>query len=174
MNKQAAQQERTNELMEAIIKAGHHESRAAYVAALCAHLGCNPEEVEETRYDTRGTPTYDTPGGEYAVGTDEDADEACRQYISESVWAFRAAFILEFCGLPMELEQAIETFQRDKCEGANDALLKLVTLAGEGSVSGFADAAVSADGRGHFLNSYDGTEEEQDVNSTAYFIYRTN
>ena len=30
------------------------------------------------------------------------------------------------------------------------------------------------DGRGHSLNHYDGTEEEETVNGTTYFIYRRN
>ena len=30
------------------------------------------------------------------------------------------------------------------------------------------------DGRGHSLNHYDGSEEEQEINGTVYYIYRTN
>lgn len=32
----------------------------------------------------------------------------------------------------------------------------------------------SFDGRGHHLNSYDGTEYEESVNGETYYIYRTN
>ena len=35
-----------------------------------------------------------------------------------------------------------------------------------------ADARL--DGRGHSLSTYDGEENEQDVNGTTYYIYRTN
>ena len=30
------------------------------------------------------------------------------------------------------------------------------------------------DGRGHSINHYDGTEEEEEVNGTTYYIYRRN
>jgi hypothetical protein len=37
-------------------------------------------------------------------------------------------------------------------------------------LEGFVEEAVSADGRGHFLSSYDGEENEQD----GFYIYRIN
>jgi hypothetical protein len=39
-----------------------------------------------------------------------------------------------------------------------------------GKFNDFADEAISADGRGHFLSGYDGNENEQD----GFYIYRTN
>ena len=34
--------------------------------------------------------------------------------------------------------------------------------------------AISEDGRGHYLSSYDGIEDEQDYDGVTYYIYRTN
>lgn len=39
---------------------------------------------------------------------------------------------------------------------------------------GIAQEAISWDGRGHFLNTYDGREEEVEVNNETYYIYRLN
>jgi hypothetical protein len=34
------------------------------------------------------------------------------------------------------------------------------------------EEAISADGRGHFLNHYDGGEEEAEVGGTTFYAYR--
>jgi hypothetical protein len=34
--------------------------------------------------------------------------------------------------------------------------------------------AISEDGRGHYVSSYDGIEDEQDYDGITYYIYRTN
>ena len=39
---------------------------------------------------------------------------------------------------------------------------------------GIAQEAVNWDGRGHFLNYYDGCEDEEEVNDETYYIYRIN
>lgn len=38
----------------------------------------------------------------------------------------------------------------------------------------WAEDVISMDGRGSLLSSYDGSEEEETVNGTTYYIYRTN
>ncbi len=38
----------------------------------------------------------------------------------------------------------------------------------------FVSQAISADGRGHFLNTYDGNENEQTIEGTTFYIYRMN
>ena len=55
-------------------------------------------------------------------------------------------------------------------EDANDALTALIE-AGSG-MEDFIDAAINADGRGHFLASYDGEEIESDCRNV--FAYRIN
>lgn len=156
---------------EQITEAGHDESSADMVRALCAHLDCEPSDLKEDG-DSYGLCTFTYGRQEYAIGTDEQADEACKEYVKGSIWAFNASFILEQCELPRELEEAITAFQGDKCESANDALLALVEKCS--SLDDFTEAAVSADGRGHFLSGYDGNENEEEVNGETFYIYRTN
>ena len=107
---------------------------------------------------------YDTPEGEFRVLTDDEAEEALLDSIRESAWAFNSSFLSSFTELPEEVFTALQP----QCEGANEAILALIAQ-GDG-LEAFAEEAVTWDGRGHFLNHYDGTEEEQD----GYYIYRTN
>ena len=51
----------------------------------------------------------------------------------------------------------------DQCESSNEAVLSLID-----DFDHFVNDAILSDGRGHFLNGYDGTEEEY----SNYFIYR--
>lgn len=168
-----------------ITDAGHNIDDAAKIRALCAFLDCAPDDLKCESYDHYGLSLYSMGSNSYAVGTDEEAQEACGKYVADTIWAFNASFILSECGLPGELEDAIKAFQEDKCEDANDALLALVEkcvkdASGKEGVEAFTESAISADGRGHFLNPYDGNEEEQSVdmgekeNPVTFYIYRTN
>ena len=61
------------------------------VKALMQHLDINdPDEISASTYDES---TFETPEGEYRVLTDEEADVAVEEYISDSVWAFNASFL---------------------------------------------------------------------------------
>jgi hypothetical protein len=141
-------------------------------------IGAN--EDEETDFaawcvdNLTAVDEYDTEdyNNNYLVLTDEEAEEKVSEEIENSLWAFRASFILGECGLPYELEDAIQSFQEKECEGANDAILALVEKTC--GLESFVKEAVRADGRGHFLNRYDGNENEETVNGTTYFIYRQN
>lgn len=159
----------TNAVTDAeIAAAGHDLEDAPKVRALCEFIECTPGELSLERHDLYGLPVYSYGQLEYAVGTDSEADDAVEQNIRDSIWAFNAQFILEQCDLPRELDKAIGTFQSEECEGANEALLKLVEKCC--GLADFTKAAVSADGRGHFLSGYDGEENE----SGEFYIYRVN
>jgi len=153
-----------------IEKAGHAPDMVPRVRALCAHLDCGPGEVELMDHAHYGLLVYRCGSREYAIATDQEADEACLKHIEDSVWAFNASFILKECGLPRELEECIQGFQEQKCESANPALLALVEKCCKGGLDEFVTDAIAADGRGHFLSHYDG-EESQEVD---YYIYRVN
>lgn len=102
--------------------------------------------------------------GDWLIYDDAEADDAVAEYIKQSLWAFNASFLSRRTDLPEEIFTALQ----DKCEGANDAFLALVEK--HDSLDDFVDAAVSADGRGHFLSSYDGEEIEH----SDFYLYRVN
>ena len=104
---------------------------------------------------------------DYLVCTDEEADEAAKEYIKESVWAFNADFIINHSKLPYEAIEMVEGFQSAKCEDANETILALID-----DFDDFVSDAISADGRGRFLSFYDGEENEETVNGETYYIYR--
>ena len=128
------------------------------------------EDIEKRNYNHYGLTVFVYGDEEYAIGTDEEADRAVKEYIRNSVWAFNTEFILSHCDLPFELAEAIRTFQATKCEGANDALLALIEKCGD--FDKFVEEAVEVDGRGHFLSPYDGVEHEVEYNGETYYIYR--
>lgn len=143
----------------------------ARIEALAAHLGITPdveiegETLEDLIEESSYTPNeYEAEGNTYLVLTDEEADEAAREGIAESLWAFNASFLAEQTELPEEVFTALQ----DKCEDANETFRKLVdTTCG---LDSFVSEAVSSDGRAHFLNTYDGHEWQEG----EFYIYRTN
>lgn len=148
-----------------------NEKRARFAVAFEAD--CAPSELDEesTRY---GLSCFSLGSKEWLVGTDEEADAAMVEYCRDTAWAFKADFILSECELPYELEEAIQSFQEEKCESANDAMVALIEKCCKGGMEEFAKSAASADGRGHFLSGYDGDENEHTVRWTTYYVYRVN
>jgi len=122
----------------------------------------NLTEVEE--YDD------DNYNNDYLVLTDDEADEKAKEYIKDTLWAFNASFIAGEIDLDEEVIQDIQ--DNGKCEGNNDTIFNLIQKLGD--FDSFVEEAIRADGRGHFMSSYDGNENEETVNDTTYFIYRQN
>lgn len=128
-------------------------------------LAVDSSEIpEQSTYDDC---VFECDGDDYRVLTDDEADEACKDYVKGSLWAFNADFIISECGLDSSLAEMLQSFQSDKCEGANDAIESLITATC--GINEFVDSAIKADGRGHFLNREDGDELE----SGDYYIYRS-
>jgi hypothetical protein len=130
------------------------------IEELAKYLEVEADDLTEDYEDT-----FRDGKGEYLVLTDEEADEKAKEYILDSVWAFNANFLAAHCleGIGLEVIEAIQANER--CESNNKALLALIE-----DVDHFLDDAIKADGRGHFLSSYDGEENE----AGEFYIYRTN
>lgn len=145
------------------------------IKALAEFLELEADEIDEITEASYGDNTYEYGREEYLVLTDEEADKATEEYIRDSVWAFNASFIASEAGL-YETEGMIVasglidmiSAAQEKAEGANEGILAMIE--GTCGLKSFVQAAISADGRGHFLAGYDGNENE----SGDYYIYRTN
>ena len=139
--------------------------------AVAQAIGCECEEVREEKYDSYGLRVFSAYGLEYAIGSDEEAQEACKEYIKQSLWAFNASFIIDHSKLEYssDVEKCIKEMQGKLCESANDLVKALIEDLDE-----FIEDAISADGRGSFLSPYDGNEEEINIDSEYFYAYRLN
>ena len=120
---------------------------------------------------------FDVNGDEYLVMDDDRAYSTAFHEISQSLWAFNTDFILdhlkddiEHGDNPVDLDDlrlAIRAAQERLCEGANVLIQALID-----DLEEFVDDAIAADGRGHFISSYDGEEHEVTVDGETCYIYR--
>jgi hypothetical protein len=131
--------------------------------ALMEVLGCKYNDVS-----VEWENNYAAEGKEFIVLTEEEREEAVKEYIEQSVWAFSPSFLACETELPEEVFEAL----CEKCESGNDAILRLIEKTC--GIEEFIESAVSADGHAHFLNTYDGTEDETEIEGEIYYIYRTN
>jgi hypothetical protein len=110
-------------------------------------------------------------GANYAVLTEEQANEKAKEEILNSLWAFNADFVIKHCKNYDDMDQyefdsAVESLRHAQercCENANGLVFALID-----DIDEFVEDAINADGRGHFISYYDGVENEQD----GYYIYR--
>jgi len=114
------------------------------------------EEIEETKWES-----FEAEGNEYLVLTDDEADRRTADYIKESVWAFNPSFLVGY--LPEGVDEDVIKILQEKYEGANEAIYNMID-----DIDQFVEDAICADGRGHFLSTWNGHEHEQG----EYFIYR--
>lgn len=136
--------------VEQVIEAGHDEANAPKVIALCQHLECGPDDITEERHTHYGLTVYSYGKEEYAVGTDEEADEAWDQSLDSYI---------EECITP----------EIDKLTKGHGSLGAYISFDEE---TWKRDAKM--DGRGHSLSGYDGNEEEVEVGGVLYSIFRVN
>tara|TARA_B100000963_G_C22422079_1_gene578120 strand:- start:209 stop:664 length:456 start_codon:yes stop_codon:yes gene_type:complete len=137
----------------------HKEEYTTEAIVLAAHLDVHEADAESAIDDQ-----------EYSVLTDEQADEAVREYIEETVWAFSPSFLSTHTGVDAEIFVELA----DKCEGINEPLKRMIKNFDE-----FVEDAIACDGRGLFLAAYDHIEHEVTYKSidnivTTYYIYRRN
>lgn len=136
---------------------------------LALHLDIPLDDVIEESWEHYGLTVFSVPGQEWAIGDDFEADQAAEEHIKENLWAFSSEFISSYTDLPA---RGIAVVQDALNEDANDFIEALIEHAG--SVEDFASDAVSADGRGHMLASYDNEEVEIDADGETLYAYRVN
>lgn len=156
-------------------------------------LEVDDDEIESGWDDV----SFEADGGEYLVLTDDEADTRLRDYIEETLWAFNNDFLANFIDaedivryegletsfydedteeeVELDDEETVDQMygsvndwikeQQGRYEDGNQALLNVID-----NMDGFVRDAEMSDGRGHFLSSYDGDENEQG----NFYIYRIN
>ena len=132
------------------------------IEALAKFLEISIEDITETDWGT-----LEADGSEFLVLTDKEADAKAYEEIEESLWAFKAEFIIDMCRFSGG-EKSLTAMQRESCENCNEFIKAMIE--GTCGLDKFVDVAIESDGRGHFISMYDGEETEQD----EYFIYRVN
>lgn len=128
--------------------------------ALAKYLDTNVEDLSEN-----DEFNFEDGGHSYMVLTDAEADDMARDLILDSIWAFNPSFLAAHAreGIDEDVIKAIQ--DNDRCESNNKALTALIE-----DIDHFVDDAIRCDGRGHFISSYDGEENEEG----EFYIYRTN
>ena len=132
------------------------------------------DEAEDLTFEKQWD-SFCAYGYEYLVLTDEEADKAAKEYILETLWAFNPRFVVMHTKFYMEssieadeaFEEALKEMQGKLCEDANPIIRALIV-----NIDEFVENAIQADGRSHFLSSYDGKEIE--LNNGKYYAYRIN
>jgi hypothetical protein len=111
---------------------------------------------------------------EFEVLTDKEATDKANANIADSLWAFKPEFIAQFAPVKdrQALAKALSIVQEKMCEDANELIL--APIGSKANLRRFQKAAIAADGRAHFLNTYDDQEHEVREGSATFYIYRTN
>jgi len=136
-------------------------------AALATFLGEDPRDITPWRDDAS---RFEVGQREYLVLTDSEATARALADARESLWAFRGDFWGRYTALPQSTIKAVEKAQGALCEDFGPVLAAIL---GPRLDEMLADA-VAEDGRGHFLASYDGEENEVGTGDNTLYIYRVN
>lgn len=144
--------------------------------------GCTEDDMKSVTVDRYYSSTYneyvyEACDEEFYILDDDRAYALAFQLIKDELWAFTPEFItahlkydVVYCDNPVNLDDlrlAVRAVQDRLCEGANAIIQALID-----DLEEFVEDAIAADGRGHFIASYDGEEHEVTVDGETYYIYR--
>ena len=132
------------------------------VRALQNHLDLDDEEVNNITFNGNEFIHGDR---EDLVLEDEEADKRAEEYIKDTAWAFKPSFLSAHTGI----DEDVFNILSEKCEDSNNAVLSMIK-----DFDHFVSDAISSDGRGHFIATYDHDESIEEINNTEYFIDRNN
>lgn len=122
----------------------------------------NALAIDKWRETYQGLPVIIIDGEEYAVAEGEKAaNAAARRAVEDSICYFRP----DFLAAHSDVSEEVFVFLADKCFDNNEAYKSMIY-----DMEDFIDDAIDADGRGHFLNTYDSKE----YGIGRYFLYRIN
>jgi hypothetical protein len=129
-------------------------------------------EIDTSEIDTieeEGDNGWTVQGTGYLCGTEDEMHERCKEYIEQTLWAFNTSFLAKYGALDSMCGTDVESILaplREQCEGGNDAVKALVDW--DNNADQITEDAISADGIGHMLNSYDGTSLEVNIGDEKY------
>lgn len=145
---------------------------ALRIKALAAFLSLDTEETEDISASRYDDTELEYGRESYRVLTDEEATEAAIAAASESIWAFNVSFLSRYVPA-LGNARAAKAWTKVQSELCEDAGPLVEALLGDRLDEAMRDA-VAEDGRGQFLASYDGQENEAKVDGVWFYIYRTN
>lgn len=122
-------------------------------------------ELCDIEFDSKETWTVN--GDKYMVLFEDEADERARDYIEDALWTFNSSFL---SGETDVDEMVFDCLREKRCESCNDAIRSIIDATC--GMDDFVDSAISADGRGSYLNYCDGSEDEINVDGDICFIYK--
>jgi len=131
------------------------------INTLAKYLNMNADKIKTDNSDSFYINTGDLSDLEYFVLTDEEADQKAKEYIKDSIWAFKSSFISSHTGINKDIIKSVQ----EHCESSNEVLLRSIK-----DLQKFINEAIATDGRGHFISFYDGHEQEEG----EFYIYRMN
>ncbi len=107
---------------------------------------------------------------EFKILTDNEADAMAKKYILDSLWTFNKSFLDGYSDAISEMDDRTWAAITDRCESSNGAVLAMVRP----NIDSLIEDAISSDGRGYFLNTYDNNEDEVNIDGQYFYIYRIN
>jgi len=128
------------------------EATKKIIKLLATELNCKPSEIDQDDWEFL---------------TDEEADQRAKDCISESVWAFNTSFLMAHA--KDNISESCFNALKEQYESGNEAIKELIA-----DFDHFVDDAMNCDGRGHFINSYDGQEYELYDGKQYIYAYRIN
>lgn len=132
------------------------------ITALAKNLDCSIDDIVPSQ-SVDGV--YSAQGKQFAVLTGDEAENEFKSTVKNSLWAFNPDFLAKF--LPLDAPE-IKAIQEVKYEDSNKIFEKLLG----NNLEDLCEAAEKADGRGHFMNSYDGVEKKTSVEGEDFYIYQ--
>ena len=139
-----------------------HSIKAQALAQYLHDQNMDDTDITEILEQYDNEQEFTANGEDLLILDEHEADTRFTDYILDSLWAFRAEFIADHVHKDRiddysDLIRSIQQIQ-EQCEGANSAIKAMID-----DLEDFVHDAISADGRGHFLSSYDGNEYEASI-----------